>query len=505
MTMQDKPSKDGVVPPGQGDSPKPQANGGADAQKEGLTKTEPPHTWDEWCKQPLPDALSTPYPEFAIATSQEEPLPTPGNLKRWRAEKHLCELWRNSTEPSRIKETAKQFAERFGDVDQETHGILLTAGKDTTFWIVGDVHGNAEGLMNAYAFVWAQAQQRKGKHTVVLLGDIIDRGDKDLEALSLVESLLLLGEKAPVPVLYICGNHDAGLNLRADGKFASTVDPAETTDRLNAMEDKAAAEIIGRAAILLARNAPCMGEITGIHPDVPEKTLLFTHGGVPHVDLQEKVCTTSLLDKGEREKSHPCSVDALAAWPADVRQACARDYVWVRIVDKLPHKIPNRGSSGCQIGTDDVNQFRKLHYALTGRAVSFIVRGHDHEDDGYRLYSAQEGMNENKRLQAHCGVLTINAMAPDDMAPDRKVCVLRCHQGEPLTLFRIGMVEEAGKQQTEEPKEPKEEPVTEIVGKETVWRRSYNFLVRWFPFLRRTHGAESVKQESKHENSESFS
>lgn len=505
MTMQDEPTKDGVVPSEQGDSSKPQASGDADAEKECQIKTEPPHTWDGWCRQPLPDALSTPYPKFAVAASQEESLPTPGNLERWRAEKPLRDLWRNSTEPSCIKETAKRFVERFGGADKEAHGILLTADKDTTHWIVGDVHGNAEGLMNAYAFVWAQAQERKGRHTVVLLGDIIDRGDKDLEALSLVESLLLLGEKAPVPVLYICGNHDAGLNLREDGKFASTVDPAETTDRLNAMEDKAAAEIIGRAAIMLAKNAPCMGEITGIHPDMPEKTLLFTHGGVPHVDLQEKVCTTSLLGKDGQGKSHPCSVDALAAWPADVRQACARDYVWVRIVDKLPHKIPNRGSSGCQIGTDDVNQFRKLHFALTGRAVSFIVRGHDHEDDGYRLYSAQEGMNENKRLQAHCGVLTINAMASDDMAPDRKVCVLRCHQGDPLTLYRIGVEAEEGKQQAEVSGEPKKEPVAEIAGSETILRRFLNSLVRRFPFLRKQHGEESVKQESKHENTQPFS
>lgn len=465
----------------------------------------PPSSWEEWCKLPLPETLTAPYPLFSLTSEVGCTPPSVKKLEKWRGEKSLAAIWHDCTEISTIKGIAKRFVKCFGETPAKPHGILLKADKDSTFWLVGDVHGNAEGLMNAYAFVWAQAQKQKGHHTIILLGDIIDRGDNDLEALALVESLLLLGEKAPVPVVYVCGNHDAGLYRREDGTFASSVDPAETTERLNAMEDKEVAALIGQAAILLAKNAPCVGEITGIHLDAPEKTLLFTHGGVPHVDLQEKACSAVLLGKDAAlAKPEISTMDAIEAWPDEIRQACSRDYVWVRIVDKLPHKIPNRGSSGCQIGTDDVNQFRKIHYAITGRAVSFIVRGHDHEDDGFRLYSAQEGINENKRLQANCGVLTINAMDADDMAPERKVCVLRCHQGEPLSLFKMGAEEDDCEQEVDEQPEEDLKAVRKVTEQPKRWWECWaDCLLCRHMLAFYTKMVTRVKSKEKNENQES--
>lgn len=407
---------------------------------------EPPAapTWETWRTEPLPPALESPYPLFLPLPAAGELMPAAERLAEWAALPEMQELRRRCTELPCMLETAERFLKRFADTPDAPHACLLHAQEQETYWLAGDVHGNVEGLLALYSFVCAHARRTGGRHRLVLLGDILDRGEQDLEAAALVQHLLLQ-ENAPAELILVRGNHDMGLACREDGTFYSTVSPAETAERLNAMEDRAAAATLGRAAMLMSRVACCMGEIAGPDVTAPEKCLLFTHGGLPHVDLQEKMFAAAAAAPPQPE------ADALAVLPPELREPAAKDYTWVRLVDRLPHKIPNRSASGCQMGTEDVNIFRRLHRRLTGRCISFIVRGHDHEDEGFRLYSAQAGLQEHKRLQQHCGVLTLNAMAADEMAPERRTCVLRWRRGESLTLFRMGEEETAAPPAADEP------------------------------------------------------
>lgn len=395
----------------------------ASAAAEPLAAGEPP------APQESP---ARPYPLFQPLPAAGELMPTPEHLAEWTALPATAALLRLGADPALMLQTAERFLQRFADAPAEPHACLLHAEDSVTYWLAGDVHGNAAGLAALYSFAEAQARRAGGTHRLVLLGDILDRGEQDLEAAAMVQHLLLQ-EQPPVPLLLVRGNHDMGLARKEDGTFYSTVSPAETADRLNAMADRSAAQTLGRASMLMARLAYTVGELAGVDAADPQKALLFTHGGLPHVDLQEKIRAAAAA-----EQPQPAA-DALTALPPALREQAAKDYTWVRLVDKLPHKIPNRSASGCQMGTEDVNAYRRLHRELTGRSITFIVRGHDHEDAGYRLYSAQAGLQEHKRLQQQCGVLTLNAMAADDLAPDRRVCVVRCRRGEPLTLFRMGV------------------------------------------------------------------
>ena len=106
-------------------------------------------------------------------------------------------------------------------------------------------------------------------------------------------------------------------------------------------------------------------------------------------------------------------------------------------------KNPNRGSHGCEMGTEDVARYLFLHRALTTRDITFIFRGHDHERAGFACYSAHPTFNPTARkyAQRECHVLTMNAMEPDNSSGglfrDRELALAEWSLGEPVRLRRI--------------------------------------------------------------------
>ena len=378
-------------------------------------KPAPPKPVDEWelfLSTPAPAELSEIYPAFCMpqpgaGTNDGAPVPAPS----------LEQVDALLLEPGRVQmnqyymdfEKQLNTAERFlawSKARPAGEALQLQAAADDHYWFVGDVHASFTAALKAYAFVLSCMPSLAGRHHLIFLGDYIDRGPDSLALLAFLQGLLLRysGEQSNLRVYTLKGNHDLGLSELPEGGFASRVSPSETTDVLNALyeSDPESALTLGAAAMELARVSSYVGEICGLDDSRPANSILFTHGGVPHVDLQERIY---------RHARHSEDGGILSGMGDDLKAACCRDFAWLRMVENLPRKFPNRASSGCEIGTEDVNVFRRIHFERTGRAVSFIIRGHDHRNGLDSFDAAYHA--DSKRYQKNCGVLTLQTREPD--------------------------------------------------------------------------------------------
>jgi len=411
----------------------------------------PAENWKDFCGKPLPKELGTPFPGFwkapqeSSADSAEMPL--------GEASKSVAGMLPRRWEEYRSQGVQETIARRFiawAAKQPDGRSLLLRADADCVYWFVGDIHGGFGALRRILTFVCRSIRKdgMRKRHTLILLGDYIDRGSEDFAVLAIVEELLMASASGAFPpsfsVVALRGNHDTGLSLKDGCSFDSTVKPAETADALNAMIRDGEADVarsLGKAAMELARISPCMGELTNLSLTRPEATLLFTHGGLPHTDLQREAYE-KLPASGIRGELTP-------ALPAEFRAAWEEDFTWIRLVEKAPIKIPNRGSHGCDMGTNDVNTYRRLHQRLTGRAITFIIRGHDHEEGGYKLYSYDPQENDTTRngVQRNCGVLTINALDITELEKSAETghpcagnAVVACwSRGQDIALYRLPM------------------------------------------------------------------
>ena len=343
------------------------------------------------------------------------------------------------------RELAREFLARFQEPESEWRdaSALLTAASDTTYWVVGDVHACISAIAKVCAVI-ADRHRRgltKERNVIVLLGDYVDRGAEPLETLAFIESLRLRPLLAGLEVMTLAGNHDVGLSRDADGKYASMVSPSETATFFQACVDEGKdVSVEAEAAMRLAAVSPRMCELTGIDPNDANRTMLFVHAGVPHVDLQERLYA---VRRGMAAGVPFFQMLANESVTDDLRRACAEDFTWVRFAKDLPVKRPNRGSHGCEIGTEDVAQYLFLHRVLTSRDITFVFRGHDHERAGFACYSLHPVLNPTtkKFVQRECNVLTLNTMEPDGssggMFRERDLAFAEWSLGEPVRLHRI--------------------------------------------------------------------
>lgn len=400
-----------------------------------------------------PDELLSPYPGFMIAESGHTEPPPPPTLEEIRRYARSCMLdalrikFRNRDHQRRI---AEQFVE-WASNKPDGLSINIQAKADDNFWFIGDVHGSLDAIFKIWSWILVTRNNMKnsgeaskqGKHHIILLGDILDRGAESFTIMAFLQLLMMQEDgRNEISLTCIRGNHDAGLRINEDGSFASSVLPSESVGELNAIaeQDYSCALTIATAAIEFARIAPCMGEISNIGGTYHNNSILFTHGGLIHTDLQQE------LRKHLQQQDNDIPVekaDLFTLIPRTLHAKCSKDFTWVRLVENLPRKLPNRGSSGCEMGTEDINDYRKLHYELTGRAVSFIIRGHDHERPGFKLYSYDETYRpdgKNRRLKT-CGLLTINSMEPDEssggMFRERQATVVHWRKYHSMILYRM--------------------------------------------------------------------
>jgi hypothetical protein len=219
-------------------------------------------------------------------------------------------------------------------------------------WIIGDLHGDLLALEAALAVIDAEAAA-PDRPQLIFLGDFFDDEGYGLEILLRVFELIL---RSPGDVCVIAGNHDEALSY--DGlRFASSVEPADFTDFLNA---NLAHEWIARAGKLAVRFFASAPRAL-FFPD----GLLVVHGGFPLVDLHSRLEETG-------DWNDP---------------ACLSDFVWTRCHPTARRKLPNRFSRGSQFGHQDFAAFCELGARL-GRPVTHMVRGHDHVEDRYAIHSA---------------------------------------------------------------------------------------------------------------------
>jgi hypothetical protein len=191
-------------------------------------------------------------------------------------------------------------------------------------------------------------EEQDGDATLVFLGDLVDRGDDQLEV---VLRILELVAKRPGKVALLAGNHDVALDFveaSAEAPMTTRVHPGEFPDWFNQQQ----------------RNAPGLRDfgsaLVKFLQDLPRAIALpngvyAAHGGFPHSDLWPRLGTVDDLE--------------------DI--ACLNDCTWNRLAD-APRKQPNRYANGCSFGVQDFFGFSDSLERLTGRRVERMVRGHDH-------------------------------------------------------------------------------------------------------------------------------
>ena len=224
------------------------------------------------------------------------------------------------------------------------------------WFFIGDIHGD----FLAWHCLFEKVRQEKD-FRLCFLGDLVDRGPLDLECFAV---LLEAAEKYPNQILWILGNHDEGLrfNSKAENRFASSVEPAEFVDYLNATHDGITPEQLeawGKLFINICRRLPravlfCDG-------------LLATHGGVP---LQDRWDTLKTLEAFHHERT-------------------MGDFTWSRATN-YPSKCgwkydPEKRltSSAFEFGYNDSDGFCKAVEQVF--PVKRIVRGHDHVENGFEF------------------------------------------------------------------------------------------------------------------------
>lgn len=318
------------------------------------------------------------------------------------------------------QEVARRFS-AWAAKQPDGTSLLLHPAPDDTFWFIGDIHGNMDALIKSLAFI-RQKLDATRKNTIVFLGDLIDRGDDSWGVVSIVQHLLL-NSNNQLRIIFIRGNHDEGFAIRDDGSFKSRVSPSTSVDELEEMPDPTKATELAQAFLSLVRISPCMCEISCHRSGAPgNATILVTHGGVPHIDLHSEMCK-AIFEKRPEEMEQPLLFGAplmqgLASLvPNTLYNRIRKDFEWVRMRPDYFQKIVNTSDrTSSEIGFNDINRYRCLHYLLTGRVISFILYGHQHPSKGYQVYHYHPIYNPaTKPHQVQCdyGILSICAMYPD--------------------------------------------------------------------------------------------
>ena len=239
-----------------------------------------------------------------------------------------------------------------GDKAIQVSQDLYAESADRPLWIIGDLHGDLLALEASLALIAAHSE---APPRIVFLGDLFDDEGLGLETVLRVFELIL---QMPGRVCLMAGNHDEALSFNG-ARFASSVNPSDFADQLNA---QLAHEWVVRAGKVLVRLVAAAPRAL-FFPD----GLLIAHGGFPLVDLHARLQETG-------DWNDP---------------ACLSDFVWSRAHPKARRKMPNRFSRGSQFGFEDFADFCKVSAAL-GRKVTHMVRGHDHPEERVAVYPAYQ-------------------------------------------------------------------------------------------------------------------
>jgi protein phosphatase len=103
-----------------------------------------------------------------------------------------------------ILDEQKNYSNRIGHV--------LKTSPENSYLIVGDLHGDLDGLKILFSLVNIKKHLEIKSNKVIFLGDYVDRGPKQLETLEFVLSLF---KSYPKQVILLRGNHEGPTDMPA--------------------------------------------------------------------------------------------------------------------------------------------------------------------------------------------------------------------------------------------------------------------------------------------------
>ncbi len=216
-------------------------------------------------------------------------------------------------------------------------------GRD--WWFVGDIHGDVRALQ----CVVSKIRQESEDPRIVFLGDIFDRNLED-GGFETVKSFLSMLRDGDGKILWLAGNHDTSLRYDEVAKrFPIATNRSEFARFLNKHPDL---HEFGRELVRIIGTLP----EAMVFPD----GLIAVHGGVPHVDVSDKLRSLGDFETVE----------------------CSNDFTWGRMTE-AKYTFPDRSSRGHEIGRKDFETFctrseEVLRDAGCQGPVSGIVFGHQH-------------------------------------------------------------------------------------------------------------------------------
>ena len=275
---------------------------------------------------------------------------------------------------------------------------------ENELWIIGDLHGDLLALRALTTFASYMSRKNNHQAAVCFLGDFFDDGSFGHAVL--YEALTRIVSADP-PGFFVAGNHDLALCWNeAENRFTADVAPHDFADWLNTQPTDSHWRKFVQAVVVWFKSAP--------RALMFEDGTLVAHGGCVHSDR------LGLLCQEPDGFNHP-----------DVLE----DLVWLRAHDTAKRKVPNRTARGCQFGVDDFADFLIALNKLTGKAISRVIRGHDHVTNRWFAPPHYDGR-----------LLTINAMSWRQREPlgpfVRQPVIARYRSGESPELFQLEIPEQ---------------------------------------------------------------
>ena len=217
-------------------------------------------------------------------------------------------------------------------------GNLIKTKANCSYLVIGDVHGDLDGLKSLFLKIDLTKYLENRFNKIIFLGDYIDRGPYQLEAL---EYILCLFKNNPNQIMMLRGNHEGPADLPCF--------PDDFKRRIHGAFKDEAKEYLNRLQVLFDNL------LTSV---LIENKALLVHGGIPTQG-------ESLSDVAFAHKLHPV-------------RPHLEEILWNDPMD-FPGVLRSPRGAGRIFGPDITERF------LGKIDVKSVIRGHQATPEGYKI------------------------------------------------------------------------------------------------------------------------